>query len=192
MMNKKVLYDFYCHIESFDDFHYLLAVLKMVTAPTVSNLKVGTMVNLRNGIRPHRNTWIKKKDEITRALGIHYVEFRCHEDNVLVLFYHRKRLIEKLKEEKVKNFLKELGYGNCSSPEDYFEILKFRFGKGCPDEVGIFLGYPLKDVLAFKKNDSSECKCVGYWKCYNNAESSLRAFQRYDYVKQLEMKKIVG
>lgn len=191
-MNREILYDFYCHIESFDDFNYLLSVLKIATAPTANRLKVGTMVNLRNSCRPHRDMWMRYRKKIAETLQLDYVELRCQAEHVLVLFYHRKRLVQKLKEEKIKTFLQPLGYGHCQRPEDYFEILRFRFGNGCPDEIGIFLGYPLKDVMDFQKKEQLHCKCVGYWKCYNNVENSLRAFERYDLVKQREMRKIVG
>ncbi|MDO5715842.1 MAG: DUF3793 family protein [Tissierellia bacterium] len=191
-MRRRILFNFYQHIETFDDLEHLLAILKMVTAPTKNQLKLGTMVNLRNGLRPHRDTWFTYKNIISGIIGLSYEELKITKDNVLILFYRRKRMIKKMKEKKIRDFLASCGYEKCQCLEDHFEILKFRFQKSCPDEIGVFLGYPLKDVIDFKKKTDTPCKCVGYWKCFNNVDSSKKAFERYDNVKFMEIKKIVG
>jgi hypothetical protein len=42
-----------------------------------------------------------------------------------------------------------------------------------PHEIGIFLGYPLKDVLAFMGEIDLPFACQGPWKIYGNPRQSL-------------------
>ena len=45
-----------------------------------------------------------------------------------------------------------------------------------PHEIGLFLGYPLGDVIGFIKNAGQNCKCVGCWKVYCNECEAIKAF----------------
>ncbi len=191
-MYKEILVDFYRHIGNFNNFEYLLAIIRSQIAPTSKNLKLGTMLNLKNGKRPLKDYYFIYKDFLPQKLDVDFFELSLSQDNVLVYFYNSKRLMRKLKEEKIQKFLNSLGYEKCRTQKDYLQKLKERFTRTCPDEIGIFLGYPLKDVIDFKNKDKKSCKCVGYWKCFNNAENSKKAFERYDKVKYEEIEKIVS
>ena len=48
-----------------------------------------------------------------------------------------------------------------------------------PHEIGLFLGYPLGDVIGFIKNAGQNCKCVGCWKVYCNECEAIKAFARF-------------
>ena len=190
-MYKSVFIEFLSYIENFKDFEYLLALIKSTIAPTLSDLKLGTMMNLKNGERNLRDRWMENKFLLKDVLDIDFYELRILEDSVLVYFFKKKRLEKKLKQQKIIEFLNSEGYEECRSVEDYLYFLESRFTETCPDEIGIFLGYPLKDVIDFKYRDKKICKCTGYWKCFNNDKSSIEAFKRFDEVKVIEMKKIV-
>ena len=46
-------------------------------------------------------------------------------------------------------------------------------------EIGLFLGYPVEDVLGFIENAGQNCKCCGCWKVYCNECEAVRTFARY-------------
>ena len=48
-----------------------------------------------------------------------------------------------------------------------------------PHEIGLFLGYPPKDVQGFIDNPCSGVKCVGCWKVYSDEEKAERIFKKY-------------
>ena len=148
-------------------------------------------MNLRNAKRPLKDYWMQNKFILRDALGLDFYELKEGEDFVLVYFFKNNRLEKKLSQIKIKDFLNSYGYISCVSTGDYLNLLSQRFRETCPDEIGIFLGYPLKDVMDFKDRDKKACKCTGYWKCFNNEKSSLEAFKRFDEVKLLEMKNIL-
>jgi hypothetical protein len=70
----------------------------------------------------------------------------------------------------------EFGLGVC------LDYLKSRFSDpgGFPHEVGIFLGYPLEDVISFSAGKSSPYTCHGYWKVYFRPEKAERTFAYMD------------
>lgn len=190
-MYDRVLIDFLNHINNFKDYDYILALIKSTVAPTFNDLKLGTMMNLRNAKRPLKDYWMQNKFILRDALGMDFYELKEGKDFVLVYFFKNNRLEKKLSQIKIKDFLNSYGYMTCVSTGEYLSLLSQRFRETCPDEIGIFLGYPLKDVMDFKDRDKKACKCTGYWKCFNNEKSSLEAFKRFDEVKLLEMKNIL-
>lgn len=80
----------------------------------------------------------------------------------------------------VADFLKEYGY-ESADVYSVIERLKSRLavGDGFPHEIGVFLGYPLSDVIAFMRDGGRGCRCSGCWKAYTNECEAMRVFQRY-------------
>lgn len=56
-----------------------------------------------------------------------------------------------------------------------------------PHEVGIFLGYPIEDVISFEENHGKFCKYCGYWKSYCNPEDARECCDRYRQCSQMCM-----
>lgn len=63
------------------------------------------------------------------------------------LFYNQKLLKQVLEIPCAGEILLSLGYS--LKLEDDLQLLKTKFVKRCPSEIGFFLGYPPKDVLGF-------------------------------------------
>lgn len=105
---------------------------------------------------------------------------RC-EKNALVYVYNEQQLKRILDTPTVSDFLKKFGYANCKTVSDYIELLKTRFDGICkfPHEIGIFLDYPLYDVIGFIQNKGKSCICCGDWKVYGNKTDALRRFDIY-------------
>ena len=73
-----------------------------------------------------------------------------------------------------------MGYGD-TSPDGVLAFLRQRLAESpCfPHEIGVFLGYPLSDVIAFMRDGGRGCRCSGCWKAYTNECEAMRIFQRY-------------
>ncbi len=79
----------------------------------------------------------------------------------------KQRLQERLDDQEVQNFLGKYGY--VQKDADYaLQRLKERLAKaeGFPHEIGVFLDYPLEDVVGFIENGGRNYKCSGCWKVY--------------------------
>ncbi|MDU6783257.1 DUF3793 family protein [uncultured Peptoniphilus sp.] len=191
MIKNSIFIEFFEQIKNFKDFEYLYALIKSTVAPTLKDLKLATMMNLKNGNRALKDLWEKNKILIGDSLGLDFFELKKGENFVLVYFFKKDKLDKKLSTSKVSEFLNLMGYKDCRQVYDYLNLLKNRFNDSCPDEIGVFLGYPLKDVIDFKDRDKKTCKCTGYWKCFNDEKSSRKAFEKFDETKIIVMRSIL-
>ena len=189
-MKNKYL-EFHLYLESLDDFEYLLYFLKVQCAPTRVGLKVGTMLNLSTTSRPLYRIWKKYEKELLEEL--HLKSFLLKEKDLsgLILFYKEKVLENYLLTPKVQHFLLDFDYGQCSKLDDYLHCLKSHFRISCPNEVGVFLGYPLEDVRSFHCEGGRACLASGYWKCYHNVDESLHKFKLFDLSRKVAMDHIL-
>jgi hypothetical protein len=68
----------------------------------------------------------------------------------------------------------------------YLNCLKKKFEtyRQFPHEIGLFLGYPVDDVLGFVKNKGQNYKFCGYWKVYGNVEKAKNNFYCYELCRE--------
>ena len=59
-----------------------------------------------------------------------------------------------------------------------------------PHEIGLLLGYPLKDVKAFIENSGKNYLLSGYWKVYHDKERALEIFDAYTKVRRYTLEKL--
>ena len=48
-----------------------------------------------------------------------------------------------------------------------------------PHEIGLFLGYPLRDVIGFIENRGQNFTCCGFWKSYSDPAQARECFACY-------------
>lgn len=100
----------------------------------------------------------------------------------LLLVYRSDRLEQQLRQPAVASLLRALGYPVRAGAEAMLEYLGVRFGQGeeFPHEIGLFLGYPVEDVLGFLENQGKNCRYCGHWKVYGDVGAAKRRFAQYD------------
>ncbi|MDY4080699.1 MAG: DUF3793 family protein [Candidatus Metalachnospira sp.] len=98
----------------------------------------------------------------------------------LIYVYRKSRLKKELQNKETSEFLAKYGYSHLSV-EKAVARLKNRLAQseGFPHEIGVFLGYPLGDVVGFIENGGRNCKCVGCWKVYCDECEAVRLFEKY-------------
>jgi hypothetical protein len=107
-------------------------------------------------------------------------DIRYIRDNKQILFYHLSALEMTLERPIHLRFLKGLGYPENYSLEGYLDHLRERLtGKNFPHEIGIFLGYPLKDVMGFIGHPSLKLNKTRSWRVYGNANISDLRYQSF-------------
>ncbi len=133
-----------------------------------------------------------RQREILRELRLNYRVLKRESHSALVLFYAPGRLEKRLGERPVHAFLYRNGYPAAQGIEAVLDRLADRFGEdGFPHEVGIFLGYPLKDVAGFLYRERLRPACRGDWQIFGNPEQSLRLMRRYRFWERFAAR-IVG
>lgn len=99
----------------------------------------------------------------------------------LIYLYRAGWLRQILTEPSNRTFLEQMGYKmehGCSG------LLEQLSGRLClewefPHEIGVFLGYPLEDVVGFIENQGRNYTCCGYWKAYGDPEAARQRFDCY-------------
>lgn len=104
---------------------------------------------------------------------------RC-ECGGLVYVYRPAALAARLAERDVRTFLSSQGYAAFSIEECLLRLSgRVRCGEAFPHEIGVFLDYPLTDVIGFIENRGCNARCVGCWKVYSNEDEARRRFALY-------------
>ena len=119
-----------------------------------------------------------------RAKGVTLCVLRVRRGIALIYLYRRDELARALSDDSTWAFLKRCGYDR-RDVDGVMRTLRRRLAgsDGFPHEIGVFLGYPLTDVIGFIENEGRNCLCCGYWKVYANECDALRAFARFQKCK---------
>jgi len=122
-------------------------------------------------------------------LGVLEVGKLKKQNKIKVLFYHPSSLDRYLRDKHILKFLREIGYPKIYSLDKYLQHLKKRLeSKEFPHEIGVFFGYPLKDVLGFMGYLNLDASDWGEWRFYGNKRVSQLQQKRFeearDYVKE--------
>ena len=74
-------------------------------------------------------------------------------------------------------FLSGYGYTGCEIRQCLNRLKeRLKSSERFPHEIGVFLGYPLGDVIGFIQNEGRNCKCCGMWKVYDNENEAQKLF----------------
>ncbi|MCY6957106.1 DUF3793 family protein [Clostridium brassicae] len=183
-MSKDLIREFINTIEKQEDKKYLISTIAYSTAPTIAGEKPSSLVVFKNReIKNLYKYWELYKEEIRREIPLEFYELKHNENMVSVLFYNSEELIKILKEDKSIKFLQRFGYTEEMSLKESLNLLSQRYENVCPHEIGIFLGYPVDDVLEFTDCPNKQCLIMGYWKVYHDMEKAKDTFKRYDDAK---------
>ncbi len=180
-MEKAELMEHFEKTSLYGDMDQILYRICFHGAPMIKRLKPASLICFGNSTgKELMELWDRHKEELKTILPFHFFEIKRCGNGVQVLFFW-KDWLERIMNASMNNgFLKERGYVGATTLEDYLHILQEHFQKGCPHEIGIFLGYPLSDVIAFSSCEKKECIEVGYWKVYSNQERARKLFGLYD------------
>lgn len=155
-------------------------------APVLVGIKPACLFSVKIAQYPHLDEDIKRLNTILQKNGlcVHPI-CRC-EGNALLFIYRRSMIEQSLSDVGVGLYLNEQGY---SREEGLDAMLGRLFSRlphctSFPHEVGIFLGYPLVDVVGFVKHGGRNCKLCGYWKVYGDECTAQRLFDAYDRCKK--------
>jgi len=127
----------------------------------------------------------KIKDMFSKCSKISYREFIAFNGCKKILFYNNKLLDSTLLDSRNLVFLKKMGYIEEYSLESYLDHLIKKIEKDyIPHEIGIFLGYPLKDVIGFMGHTSLKLTKINGWNVYGDSRLSDEKYTRFNDAKQ--------
>lgn len=162
-------------------------------SPTLAGLKTANLFNCAIDSVSALNSYLFKANRLLNNKDV-FLEILKKDDKRAVIFVYRKsRLQKELQDKKTSDFLTSYGY-SCNSATYCIEHLKERFARSdnFPHEIGVFLGYPLEDVVGFIENGGKNSKCSGCWKVYSDECKAAKLFERYKKCRRIYMELFAG
>ena len=158
------------------------AVLVRQCAPTLAGMKPGSIFCFNHSplevSRQKVCQWNKQLEPF--GLTVQILLERPGSSSVIVFVYRRDRLEQMLSDDAYQSFLAEAGYERTNL-DGLLEQLSYRLRTQpeFPHEIGVFLGYPLRDVIGFIENHGRNFTCCGFWKSYGDPAEMQVCFACY-------------
>lgn len=151
-------------------------------APTIAGLKTSNLF-----IIPREDEHEARK--LLQHTGLACYRLVYDKSKVVFLVFNREMLMDYLARIENADFLTDMGYEKL---EFGYMLKKFmeRYSNYIvsrnefPHEMGLFLGYPLADVIGFIENKGMNSILSGYWKVYSNPLFTKMLFDRFDTAKE--------
>ena len=149
-------------------------------SPTLAGIKTG---NLFSCACPSRKDLTRDLCRLNKKLvprGIRILPLRVRKGRAFIYAYRPNALESDLTDHRARALLLKYGY----VPENpngcvVHLIHRLRSEGEFPHEIGVFLGYPLEDVVGFIRNRGRNYTCCGYWKAYGDPEAAQKRFDQY-------------
>jgi hypothetical protein len=168
-----------------DERDCLAAFLALETAEVLAGAKPANLIRLSNRRqRCGRNLhllWRSFGDSLLADSELKALSLRENSDGTLLLFFSGNLLYRELRDPAVATFLRQLGYPPSGDlPETLAELQRrFHAGPALPHEIGVFLGYPLKDVAGYMGHTDLPCTGCRLWRIYGDPTPSLALAERF-------------
>lgn len=158
------------------------AVLVRQCAPTLAGMKPGSIFCFNHSplevSRQKVCQWNKQLAPF--GLTVQILLERPSSSSVIVFVYRHDCLEQMLSDDAYQRFLAEAGYERTNL-DGLLEQLaqRLRTQPEFPHEIGVFLGYPLQDVIGFIENHGRNFTCCGFWKSYGDPAEMQVCFACY-------------
>lgn len=151
------------------------------TAPTLLGIKCASLVSLSRteyDVDEHSCYFNRK----TAAKGLKSRVLCGCGGRVLLLVYNESLLEKRLSDSEVRRLLNWFGYGSNFTTEECLDRLSQRIqcSGEFPHEIGLFIDYPVEDVVGFIRHKGNNYKLCGCWKVYGCEETARKTFANYD------------
>ena len=158
-------------------------------APTLAGLKTANMFNYKFSSMEKLQKELQMGNHVLNRKGVYLDLLKINQSRALIYVYRKKHLENDLRKPGVLALLHQYGYENCEL-ESCLEKLKQRLQTyDCfPHEIGVFLDYPLHDVIGFIEQGGKNCKCCGIWKVYSNECETQELFARFKKCTEIYLK----
>jgi hypothetical protein len=156
-------------------------ILAFQSAPSMLGIKPANLINIdKNKFSVEDN--IRLFNTRAGAKGIRIYLLKEYKSRKLLLVYNEKLLRAQLARPDVQRCFAKFGYSKLTTFGEYLMRLSKRLNENgdFPHEIGLFLGYPVKDVEGFIENKGENFLLCGCWKVYSNAGRAKKLFNNYD------------
>jgi len=158
-------------------------------SPTLASLKTASLFTIGFTCQKELNDVLIKWNRSLSDKGVVMIALRVKDGRALIYVFRKSRLRAELSCPKIRHFLRNNGYDGANLGAA-LSTLRAHLTKHeeFPHEIGVFLGYPVDDVIGFIHNKGRNCKYTGCWKVYCNECEAAKTFARYKKCKAVYMR----
>lgn len=156
--------------------------LASLCAPTLAGLKPASLFRYQPGAGQSGSAMAAAWHAALcdRGVAVRVLKNCPRTGAVLVYVYRSAQMDTLLKNCDVLHFLQSEGYRPGTADALLTQLSQRLCCEGdFPHEVGIFLGYPLADVVGFIQNHGQNFTVCGHWKVYTDPAAAQQQFARY-------------
>lgn len=156
--------------------------LASLCAPTLAGLKPASLFRYQPGAGQSGSAMAAAWHAALcdRGVAVRVLKNCPRTGAVLVYVYRPAQMDTLLKNCDVLHFLQSEGYRPGTADALLAQLSQRLCCEGdFPHEVGIFLGYPLADVVGFIQNHGQNFTVCGHWKVYTDPAAAQQQFARY-------------
>ena len=151
-------------------------------APTLAGMKAGSLFCFRaaapDAVRHKVGYWHRRLR--SRGLCVVLLLERSAPRQSIVYVYRKSQLEQRLASKECSSFLRRCGYCPADADGMLVQLARRMSREGdFPHEIGVFLGYPLEDVIGFIENRGQNFTCCGFWKSYSDPADAQKCFDCY-------------
>lgn len=184
MIDKSSFFCFYSYMLAQKNVENILAVH---CAPCLAGIKPSNLFALPAG----NVFWCHFYNQKLNKEDLFFFPLCSCAKSVQIFVFRKKQLELYLSQNDVMTCLSKYGYKQDAALTEKLEQLKKKMEASkqqsiCefPHEIGLFLGYPVHDVLGFIKQNNKPCLFSGYWKVYEKPEFAKKKFLLYNKCKK--------
>ena len=149
-------------------------------APTLASLKTGTLFGVMENDAQELMQQVSRWQRELSSKGLILILLRYRNGRALIYLGRLSQLARDLSAPGAEKLLKRCGY-EALDIEGALECLRERV---CtqdifPHEIGLFLGYPIDDVIGFMRYGGKGSKYTGCWQVYGDVQEAAEKFGRY-------------
>lgn len=158
---------------------YIKRIIELIGAVILGS-KPSEIVNIPGSNEEKKSKLDQIESFFSHCSRVTYRIITTHDGGKRVLFINEESMDKVLSNRKCINFLKFVGYSSEYKLNDYMDELVYRLqSEEFPHEIGIFLGYPLKDVLGFMGYGKHELVEIRNWRIYGDPKASYEVYDRF-------------
>ncbi len=163
-------------------------------APVLTGIKPANLICLHPDDPAEIPRLIAEYNAQFQKQGIVFQSFETTGSRFLLLIYKPDALESILRQAGYQAYLIASGYETGCTLQNALTTLALHLKtqKSFPHEIGVFLGYPLEDILGFALNKGKNCKYSGYWKVYGDVDKARQIFAAYETCRNMVLTRLAN
>lgn len=156
------------------------SVLIRQCAPTLAGMKPGSLFCFPSLelSRQKARQWDEQLAPF--GLSVQILLERPDAGSAVVYVFRRSHLARLLSDCTYQSFLQKAGYADADLDGLLAQLAcRLKTQPEFPHEIGVFLGYPLRDVIGFIENRGQNFTCCGFRKSYGDPDEMQLCFACY-------------